>query len=124
MRTAAESLKLDPECSQDELKKALDAAIKKSLDADASVSRAEDRARSAVSESEKKLNAALKAQATAEATITDLTAKQDNLTQSMAVERASGVKELQRLKDLLVEKEKTLKGINAALTRLKTSSRR
>lgn len=115
MRTAAESLKLDPECSQDELKKALDAAIRKSLDADSSVSRAEDRARSAVSESEKKLNAALKAQATAEATIAELTAKQENLTQSMAVERASVVKEVQRLKEQLVEKEKALKAINTAL---------
>jgi colicin import membrane protein len=115
MRTAAESLKLDPECSQDELKKALDAAIRKSLDADASVSRAEDKARSAVNESEKKLTVALKAQALAETTIAELTAKQENLTSSMAVERASVAKELQKLKDQLAEKERALKGINTAL---------
>ena len=37
MRTAAEALKLDPNCSQEELKAALEAALKKVAEADASV---------------------------------------------------------------------------------------
>ena len=51
----------------------------------------------------------------AEATIVDLTAKQENLTSSMAVERASVAKELQKLKDQLAERERALKAINTSL---------
>ena len=115
MRSAAESLKLDPDCAQDVLKKALEAAIKKSNEADGIVAKAQSDARIAISAAERKLEASIKVQATAEATITDLLAKQENATQSMAVERASVAKELQKLKAQLAEKEKALKAINTAL---------
>jgi len=115
MRSAAESLKLDPDCSQEVLKKALEAAIKKGSDSDGIVARAQSDARIAVSAAERKLEAAVKAQATAEATIADLLAKQENAAQAMAVERTSAAKELQKLKTQLAEKEKALKAINTAL---------
>jgi len=43
MRTAAEALKLDPECTPEELKQALDGALKKVAAADASVVAAKSR---------------------------------------------------------------------------------
>jgi colicin import membrane protein len=115
MRGAAESLKLDPDCSQDVLKKALEAAIKKGNEADTAVAKAQSEAKIAISAAERKLEAALKAQATAEATIADVVGKHENATQAMAVERASTVKEVQNLKAQLAEKEKALKAINIAL---------
>jgi len=115
MRSAAESLKLDPDCSQDVLKKALEAAIKKGNDADGAMAKVQSEARIAVSAAERKLEAAVKAQTIAEATIADLVAKQENASQAMAVERASAAKEVQKLKAQLAEKDKALKAINTAL---------
>ena len=115
MRSAAEALKLNPDCTPEELKTALEAAIKKSADADASVVTAQEQARQAINANEKKLTEALKAQAAAETTAADLLTKQEKLTQQIAQERAIAVKEQQSLKERLTEKEKALKAINTAL---------
>lgn len=115
MRTAAEALKLDPDCSQEDLKKALDAAMKKNLDTEANLNKAREQHRVAIAVAERKLAAMLQAQTAAEATVAELLAKQENAARSMAVERASAVKELQQVKDRLAEKDKALKAINTAL---------
>lgn len=115
MRTAAEALKLDPNCSQEELKTALDAALKKVAEADASVVTAREQAKSSILAMEQKLAAAQKAQATAEAQVADLTIKLDNATQQAAAARTSSAKEIQTLKDRVAEKEKQLKDIKIAL---------
>ena len=87
MRTAAEALKLDPNCSQEELKVALDAALKKVADADQSVITAREQAKSSILGMEQKLATAQKAQAAAEAAIVDLTAKLENTSQQAAAAR-------------------------------------
>ena len=69
MRTAAEALKLDPNCSQEELKTALEAALKKVAEADASVVTAREQAKSSILAMEQKLAAAQKGQATATASV-------------------------------------------------------
>lgn len=115
MRTAAEALKLDPNCSQDELKTALEAALKKVAEADASVVIARDQARSSILAMEQKLAAAQKAQAASETQVTDLTAKLENVTQQAAGARTSTAKEVQTLKDQVNEKDKALKAINKDL---------
>lgn len=115
MRSAAEALKLDPDCSQEELRGALDSALKKVAAADASVVQAQEQARKSIALMEAKLAATEKIKAAAEATVADLQAKQDRATQQMATDRAGAVKELQKFKDGLTEKDKALKAINAAL---------
>lgn len=115
MRTAAEALKLDPDCSPEELKTALDAALKKVAESESNVVTARVEAKQAVIAMEKKLAASERAQSVAEATAADLTAKQDKMTQEMAIERASLAKELQQLKGLVAEKERAIKAVNTAL---------
>lgn len=115
MRTAAEALKLDPNCSQEELKTALEAALKKVAEADASVVTAREQAKSSILGMEQKLATAQKAQTVAEAQVVDLTAKLDNANQQAASARTASAKEIQTLKDRVVEKDKQLKAINTAL---------
>lgn len=115
MRSATDALKLDPNCTQDELKQALESALKKVAAADASVVTAQEQAKQAVATAEKKLADSIKAQTAAEATIVELRTAQENSTRQIATERAAVAKELQALKDRLAEKEKALKAINTAL---------
>lgn len=115
MRSAAEALKLDPSCSQEELQQALETTLKKIAKADAEVAEARENARQSITTMEKKVAASEKAQAVAQATATELQTTLDNATRQMAADRAAMAKEVQRLKDLLAEKEKQLKGINTAL---------
>lgn len=68
MRTAASALKLDPDCSQEELKEALEKTIKRGEQADAEVLAAREQAKQAIAEMEKKLAAAERDKAQAEKT--------------------------------------------------------
>jgi colicin import membrane protein len=115
MRTATDALKLDADCSQDDLKKALEAVIKKNKEADASVSAAQDQAKQAIMAMERKVTASAQAQALSDATATELRATLDNATKQMAIERTAIAQEVQKLKDRLAEKEKALGAINTAL---------
>ncbi|MGD9841657.1 MAG: hypothetical protein AB7Q04_10555 [Steroidobacteraceae bacterium] len=115
MRTAAEALNLDPNCDQDELKAALDAALKKVKDADASVIAAREQARQSILEMERKVAASQRAQTVAEAAAADIIAKQERVAPQMAAERAAVTKEIQQLKSQVAEKDKALKVINTAL---------
>jgi len=115
MRTAAEALKLDPECTPDELKQALDAALKKIAEAETSVVAAKSEAKLTISAMERKLAMSMSAQGIAEATAADLTAKQEKMTQEMAIERTGIAKELQQLKERVTEKDRAIKAINTAL---------
>ena len=115
MRTAAEALKLDPSCSQDELQQALETVIKKINKADAEVIAAQENARQAITAMEKKVVASEKAMVIAQTTAAELQATLDNATRQMAAERIAIAKEAQKLKDQLADKDKSLKGINVAL---------
>jgi chromosome segregation ATPase len=115
MRSAAEALKLDPSCSQEELQQALETTLKKNAKADAEVAAAQDNARQAIIAMEKKVMVSEKAMVVAQTTATELQTTLDNATRQMAADRAAIAKEVQRLKDQLAEKEKQLKGINTAL---------
>jgi DNA repair exonuclease SbcCD ATPase subunit len=115
MRTAAEALDLDPNCDQDQLKAALDRAIQRAKDAEASVVTAKQQAQQSINEIDKKLTAALRAQTIAEATAADIVAKQERVAPQMAAERAAVAKEIAQLKAQVAEKDKALKAINTAL---------
>jgi len=61
----------------------------------------------------------------AEAITADLTAKQERMTQQMAVDRTTAVKELQQYKDRVAEKDRAIKpSIPHSRTRRKMCSRR
>ncbi|MGC3982724.1 MAG: hypothetical protein QM808_15855 [Steroidobacteraceae bacterium] len=115
MRTAAEALDLDPNCDQDQLKAALDRAIQRAKDAEASVIAAQQQAKQSVAEIDKRLQAALRAQSVAEATSAEIVAKNERVAPQMAAERAAVAKEIQQLKAQVADKDKALKAINTAL---------
>lgn len=115
LRTVTDALKLDPACSQDQLKDAIDVFLKKIAQAETDVIAAQNGAKSAVAEMERKLSGVEKARTAAEATAAQLQASQEKLTREMAAERAGVATEIAKLKERLSEKEKALKAINAAL---------
>jgi chromosome segregation ATPase len=115
MRSATDALKLDPNCSQDELKVALDAVIKKIAEADSSVAVARQEAKLAIAEMEKKLQVAEKARTAAEATAEEVRLAHENASKQMEIERANFTKEMQQMKSFVAEKDKAVKAINAAL---------
>ena len=115
MRSAATALKLDPNCSQDELKQALDTVVQQLAESDASVRSAREQAKISIAALEEKLNAATKAFNASQAEVGELTKFKENTTQQLANDRAAAAKELQKLKDRVAEKEKQLKAVNTAL---------
>ena len=115
MRTATDALKLDPNCTQDQLKEALDAAIKKIGESDTNVILARGEAKQAISGAERKIAASALAQAAAEAAAAEAQAARENSEKAMAVERTALAKEVQTMKALVADKDKTVKAINTAL---------
>jgi chromosome segregation ATPase len=115
MRSAAQALKLDPNCSQDELKEALDTTLQRIAESEANVRTAREDARNAIAALEEKLNASVKANNALQAENAELLKFKENTTVQLANERAAAAKEQQKLKDRLAEKEKQLKAINVAL---------
>lgn len=115
MRAATDALKLEPETTQEELKTALEGVVKKLAKADADIIAVQEQARQTVAAMEKKLAAATRAQAEAQAANAELITKAENTATGLATERVAGAKELQKFKDGLAEKDKALKAINAAL---------
>jgi hypothetical protein len=115
MRSATDALKLDANCSQDELKVALDAVIKKIAEADSSVAVARQEAKLAIAEMEKKLQLAEKARTAAEATAEEVRLAHESASRQMEIERANFTKEMAQMKTFVAEKDKAMKAINAAL---------
>lgn len=115
MLTAAKALNLDPDCTEDELRHALDGALRKVAEAESSVVQAREQARQSIAEMERKLAAGLKAQSVAEATAAEIIAKQARVAPQMAAERATVAAEIGQLKAQVLEKDKAIKAINTAL---------
>jgi colicin import membrane protein len=115
LRTVTDALKLDPACSQDQLKEAIDTFLKKIAKADTEVIAAQNGAKSAIAEMERKLTGIEKAKTIAENTAAQLQASLEKMTREMAAERAGFVTEMGKLKERAAEKEKQLKAINTAL---------
>jgi colicin import membrane protein len=115
MRSAAQALKLDPNCSQDELKEALEQTLQRVAESEAQVRTAREEARVQIAALEEKLNASVKAQNALQAENAELLKFKENTTLQLANERAAAAKEVQKLKERVAEKEKQLKAINLAL---------
>lgn len=115
MRAATDALKLDPNCSQEELKSALDNAIKRYIEADISVNKAQEQAKVAIATMEKKLADSEKARNLAEAARAETLATLEKFEQQMVAERAQHASEVKKLKDAVAEKDRAMKAINTAL---------
>jgi colicin import membrane protein len=116
MRAATDALKLDPNCSQEELKAALESVLKKIAKAETEAGDARAQAKITITAMENKVAASERSLATAQATVTQLQTAQENSGKQMANERAAAAKELQKVKDRVAEQEKALKAINTALS--------
>jgi colicin import membrane protein len=116
MRAATDALKLDANCTQEELKSALEGVLKKIAKAETEAADARAQAKITITAMENKVASSERALATAQATVTQLQAAQENSSKQMATERAAAVKEVQKVKDRLAEQEKALKAINTALS--------
>jgi colicin import membrane protein len=115
MRSAAEALKLDPDCTQEELRQALEGVAAKIKETEASVVETQQKAKLSLGVMEQKLAASLKAQAASEAALAELRATHENFTREMATERSVSTQEIQKLKATIAERDKALKAINTAL---------
>lgn len=116
MRAATDALKLDANCSQEELKAALETVLKKIAKAETEAADARAQAKVTITAMENKVASSERALATAQATVAQLQAAQENSSKQMATERAAAVKELQKVKDRVAEQDKALKAINTALS--------
>jgi hypothetical protein len=115
MRAATEALKLDPECTQEELKEALEGGLKKVAKADADLFNAKEEAKVAITALEKKVAATEERLAIAHKAAAEAKAAQEDAVEQMANQRAAAARELQNVKDRLTERDKSLKAINTAL---------
>jgi len=116
MRAATDALKLDPNCSQEELKAALEGVLKKIAKVETEAADARAQAKSTITAMENKVAASERSLATAQASVAQLQAALENGARQMATERAAAAKELQKVKDRVAEQEKALKAINTALS--------
>jgi colicin import membrane protein len=115
MRAATDALKLDPECTQEELKEALESALKRIEKADTDLFNAKEEAKVAITALEKKVAASEELLAIAQKTAAEAKVAQEDAVQQIANQRAAAARELQKVKDQLAERDKSLKAINTAL---------
>ena len=115
MRAATEALKLDPDCTQEQLKEALEDALKKVAKADTDLFNAKEEAKVAITALEKKVAASEERLAIAQKAAAEAQAAQEDAVQQVANQRAAAARELQKVKDQLTERDKSLKAINTAL---------
>lgn len=116
MKAATDALKLDPNCSQQELKEALEATIKRATDAELEVSKTKEEARTTIAAVEKQLAESKKSLAGVEAALAEARATEEKLQQQIAQDRTNHALETKKLKESLAEKERALKAINTTLS--------
>jgi hypothetical protein len=115
VRTTASALNLDPECSEEELRQAVERLVRKAADAEAAATAAREQARTAVATIEHKMAASQQAQTAAESALAQMRAAKEKEIPALAAERAAAAKELSKVKEQLAEKNRELKAITAAL---------
>jgi chromosome segregation ATPase len=115
MGSATDALGLDPDCSSDELKEALEKAIKRSINADVNIKNAQDQANTAVAVMEKKTEKVQKAIEVAMAAKDEALNTLKRGQEQMAAGRVAHAEELKKIKAQLADKQKALKAINLAL---------
>ena len=115
MGAATDALGLDPDCKTDELKTALDAAIKRSMEADANISEAQEQARVAVEVMEQKTKESERARSEAVTAKEEAEAALQAIEQQIVAARAANAEEIKKAKKQLADEQKKLKAINVEL---------
>jgi len=115
MNEAANTLKLKSDWSQEELKDALEIAIKKGNEADINVNRTRAETEIALRDMQEELRKANKARDEAIASVEVAREAQSTAEQQLANGRKDNSETVKKTKALVVEKDKELKAINSAL---------
>ncbi len=115
MNEAASALKLKDDFTADELKDALNNAIKRGKDADIDISAARRKADESIAEMEKTVKKTEKSRKDAEAERDQAIAKQEQAEQQLANGRRENAEALKKAKRQVEDKQKELKAINLSL---------
>ena len=116
MMAATDALKLDKDCTPEELKQALEATIKRSIEAELEVSNAQEQAKLAVAAVEQTLAETRKSLEAVEAALAETQASEQKLQQQIVTDRTNHGLQLKKLKDSLAEKERAIKAISKILS--------
>jgi len=115
MGAATDALGLDAECSTDELKAALDKAIKRARDADINIQETRSEAEKQVSEFRERAESAEKARKEAEDKVAGALEAQEQAERQLAIGKADNAEALKKARAEVAEKQKELKAISKAL---------
>jgi chromosome segregation ATPase len=115
MGAATDALGLDPDCDSEELKTVLNAAIKRSIEADADISEAREQARVAIEVMEKKVQDSEQAASDALSAKEEAESAASSMQQQMQAARANNAEEVKKIKKQLTDEQKKLKVINTNL---------
>lgn len=115
MKGATDALGLNPDCSANDLKAALDASIQKGKEADNLVRQAREDARRQIEAMEKQVKASEKSQKAADALRDDALSRLERFERDMAAERQAHIAEMKTVKAQLADRERDIKAIHKAL---------
>ncbi len=115
MGAATDALGLDAECSTEELKAALDAAIKRARDADINIQETSTRAEQQVTEFRERAEVAEEARADAESRIDAALKSKEQAERQLANGKAENAEALKRARAEVNDKQNRLKAISKAL---------
>lgn len=115
MNEAAQALKLKDDFTADDLRSALDAAIKRAKDADADMAETRNRASEEIGQMQTEVKATMKSRKEAEAQRDAAEGEKLAAEQALATGRKDNAEALKKAKRLVEEKQKELKAINLAL---------
>ena len=115
MGAATDALGLDAECSTDELKKALNEAIKRARDADINIQETRSQADQQVSEFRERAETAERARAEAEEKVAAADEARAQAERQLAIGKADNAEALKKARAEVAEKQKELKAISKAL---------
>lgn len=115
MGAATDALGLDAECSTDELKKALNEAIKRARDADINIQETRSQAEQQVSEFRERAEIAERARAEAEEKVAAADEARAQAERQLAIGKADNAEALKKARAEVAEKQKELKAISKAL---------
>ncbi len=115
IRTVSDALELEADCSEEELKTAIEAGIRKIKEAGSMIAAAKIEKQSAIDEMKSRLTTTETALAEAEATIAELRASRETTEKLLETTRVTSAKELIKANEQLEERSRALKKINVTL---------
>ncbi|GAB6040313.1 hypothetical protein [Endothiovibrio diazotrophicus] len=116
MNAATEALKLEKDCTAEELKQAIEATIKRCSEAELEVGKIKEQARLELAAVEQKLAESRRALDEVQASLSEARANEQKLEQQVINVRADNERQLKNLKESLAEKERAIKAINTTLS--------